>query len=301
MLHRILVPLDGSALAARALTFATALSIPTAARLVLVRAVTAHTLPGVDEREAQVHVLAETESYLREVADGLIQRGFAVEVARPYGDHPAAWIIEESRMRKADLIVMSTHGRTGPGRWVFGSVAEAVVAGSPVPVLLQRAWDPIQRELVLGPRPRLVVPLDGSSFAEAALPVAAGLAEDLGAELLLVTAETTPPDVKAAEEDVAAYLDGQERAADLAVPEYLDDVSRRVAARWADLSVSTRTQAGEPATAIATAAEHAQAALVVMATHGRTGLRRATLGSVAGRVLEHGNTPLVLVPPTAVD
>src|SRR5437868_13799475 len=103
MLNKILVPLDGSELAERALSFATGLSIPTAARLVLVRAVTAHTFPGVDAREPQVRALAEAEIYLREIAQSLVQRGFLhVEIATPYGETPAGWIVEEALLRHVD-------------------------------------------------------------------------------------------------------------------------------------------------------------------------------------------------------
>jgi len=276
VLRKILVPLDGSELAERALSFATGLSIPTAAQLVLVRAVTAHTFPGVDAREPQVRALAEADVYLHEVAQGLVQRGFLhVEIATPYGDTPAGWIVDEARLRHVDLIVMSTHGRTGPGHWLFGSVAEKVVSRSPVPVLLQRAWDPEQRELLLGDQPRLLVPLDGSAFSESVLDLAALLAEDLGAELLLVRVDVT----------------SQER--------YLLDVSRDLEQRYPGIVVSTRVKFGEPDAGISEAAAECRAAMVVMATHGRTGLRRTALGSVAGRVLEHGNTPLVLARPMA--
>jgi len=108
VVKKLLIPLDGSALAERALAYATALSVPTGARLVLVRAVTAHTLPGVDAREPQVRALAEARNYLSDVAHRLVARGFVVEVATPYGESPAEWIVEEARLRKCNLIVPAT-------------------------------------------------------------------------------------------------------------------------------------------------------------------------------------------------
>src|SRR5205823_6029813 len=89
------------------------------------------------------------------------------------------------------------------GRWWFGSVAEAVVAHSRLPVLLDRAWQPSQRELLLADQPRLLVPLDGSMFAESVLEVAAGLADDLGAELVVVRVDPRPRDVRTAEQAIA--------------------------------------------------------------------------------------------------
>jgi nucleotide-binding universal stress UspA family protein len=70
-----------------------------------------------------------------------------------------------------------------------------VVAHSPVPVLLERAWHPIRREPLLVDVPRLLVPLDGSPFSECALEPAARLAEDIGAEMTLLRVEAEPKHV----------------------------------------------------------------------------------------------------------
>ena len=72
-------------------------------------------------------------------------------------------IVEAAADHAADMIVMASHGRTGPGHLLFGSVAEGVVAHSRVPVLVERAWQPAQRELLIEGKPRLLVPLDGST------------------------------------------------------------------------------------------------------------------------------------------
>jgi nucleotide-binding universal stress UspA family protein len=276
MLRSILVPLDGSQLAERALAYATALSIPTGAGLILVRAVSAHTLAGIDARQAQTDAVNEAEAYLEDVAGGLAMRGFVCQWATPYGS-AVEWIPEEARLRGADLIVMTSHGRTGPGRWLLGSVAESVVAHSSVPVLVEQAWHPVVRELLLSDHPRLVVPLDGSTFSEAAVEPAARLAEDLDAELILVHVEPPPP---SGLHEQSAYLSG---------------IADQITSRWPDVLVRTEITFGKPADAIARQATDTAAALIVMATHGRTGAERAMRGSVAGRVLEHGTTPVVLI------
>jgi nucleotide-binding universal stress UspA family protein len=163
--------------------------------------------------------------------------------------------------------------------------------------MVQRAWDLTRRELLLSDCPRVLVPLDGSAFAEAALPIAAGLADDVGGQVVLVRVEVTPRDVESVQDEVAAHPAGRGGGR---IRQYLASVAARVAAEWPDLQVSTVARVGEAAASIARAAMDSQAALVVMATHGRTGLPRAAFGSVAGRVLHHGSTPLVLVPPTLV-
>jgi hypothetical protein len=67
------------------------------------------------------------------------------ETVTPHGS-PAAWIAAEAAVGPVDLVAMTTHGRSGPNRWLFGSLAESVVASSPVPVLPERAWQPVRRE-----------------------------------------------------------------------------------------------------------------------------------------------------------
>ena len=133
----ILVPLDGSSLAEsalpRAMTFA-----KDGARLILVRAAEAHTLPTADAAEAQVKVVRDADDYLATVKTRLAKAGARdVETSVWYGP-PAEVIVEAARFRKADLIVMSSHGRSGLGRLVLGSVAETVLRATQTPILLIR-------------------------------------------------------------------------------------------------------------------------------------------------------------------
>ena len=133
----ILVPLDGSPLGELALTPAVDLARDKGARLILLRAAEAHTLVA-DPTEAQVAAVREAEDYLAAVR----ARGAAaiteVETSVWYGP-PAEAIVEAARYRGADLIVMSSHGRSGLGRLVLGSVAEMVLRATPTPILLIRA------------------------------------------------------------------------------------------------------------------------------------------------------------------
>jgi nucleotide-binding universal stress UspA family protein len=281
MFNKILVPLDGSELAERALTYATAVAGTTGAHLLLVRVAYSHTLAGVDPRERQLGAVQEAEAYLQQIAAQLREGGFVCETVARYG-HAAECITESARTRHADLIVMATHGRTGPGRWVLGSVAEAVVAASLVPVLVQRAWQPLFGESLLNDTPKLIVPLDGSVFAETALEPAANLAEQLGARLILIRVEDSPSAVRDA-------LD------------YLPSVQAHVAKHHPGLSLATDIRVGEPAAGIEAAVAYHEAALVVMATHGRGGALRSILGSVAGKLLQLCDVPVVLMRPAPVE
>jgi nucleotide-binding universal stress UspA family protein len=109
------------------------------ARVLLLRAAQASTLLGADPTEAQVTVVSEAEAYLAEVQQRLTGQGrVTVETSVWYG--PAAYaIVEAARIRRVDQIVMTTHGRSGLGRLLLGSVAESVLRGTTTPILLLRA------------------------------------------------------------------------------------------------------------------------------------------------------------------
>ena len=138
MITTILVPLDGSALAEAALEPAIELARERRAKLLLVRAAEAHRLPMADPTEAQVAAVRDGEQYLAGVRDRILRASVAdVDVSVWYGP-PAEAIVEAAQYRKADLIVMSSHGRSGLGRLVLGSVAETVLRSTAVPILLIR-------------------------------------------------------------------------------------------------------------------------------------------------------------------
>jgi len=138
-LETILVPLDGSRLAEAALEPALELLKDSpGATLVLLRAVEATTLPGADPVDAQVAVVREAESYLESIAARLARQGVSsVKTSVWYGP-PAPSIVGAAQARRASIIVMSTHGRSGLGRLILGSVAESVVRGTRTPILLVR-------------------------------------------------------------------------------------------------------------------------------------------------------------------
>ncbi|MEJ7652409.1 MAG: universal stress protein [Chloroflexia bacterium] len=158
MFSKILVLLDGSESAERALPYAEAIGLRLNSTLILVRAATTHLLRATYPTEPAQEVMREAKEYVDGIARGLAERGVTVETAVPYAE-PVEGVLSELRRWEADLIVMSTHGRSGLGRWVYGGVAEHVLAHSPAPVLLVRAWraKPCRSHLVSS---RVVAPLD---------------------------------------------------------------------------------------------------------------------------------------------
>jgi len=138
MYRNILVPLDGSPLAEAILPEIEKLSAGAVMpRVVLIRVVPAHHIPGQDAIEWQARMIRQAEDYIEDVKQRLEARGLAVDHHVPYGDPPAK-ILEICELYNYDLIAMSTHGRGGLGRWLMGSVADTVVRHSRTPVLLRR-------------------------------------------------------------------------------------------------------------------------------------------------------------------
>jgi nucleotide-binding universal stress UspA family protein len=141
----ILIPLDGSEMAETAIAEARQLA-RSDSTLVLVRAASALSLPGTDMVDTQLFAVREAEAYLDSLKDRLEQEGVRrIQTHVWYGPAGAA-IVEAARSYNADVIVMSTHGRSGFGRLVFGSVAESVLRGTTVPILLVRPSNaPVER------------------------------------------------------------------------------------------------------------------------------------------------------------
>jgi nucleotide-binding universal stress UspA family protein len=294
MLKNILVPLDGSPVSEAALPYAVALASRTGAGLTLVRAVQAPVLSHQGESAARA--IASAEAYLASFAHDLSDRGFDVQTGVPYGRSAPTWIVEEISMRHADLVVMATHGRSGLERWVRGSVAEGVVHAATVPVLLVHAAEglrPIER--FDQPQPVLVVALDGSELAEAALPTATELAAALGGRLVLMGAVPEAGRLVAAEGGIGTYAGADHERLLSEAREYLEAIASRLKADG--IKAESALRIGEAAVEIATFALEQKAAAIVMATHGRTGLARTILGSVAGGVVHHSTSPVILVRP----
>src|SRR6266545_3904546 len=214
MFRTLLVPLDGSELAERALPYAATLASAAGGKLVLVRVALAPapaTLDGANWAQEQSQAVAEAELYLAKVATKLSTR-VPVETSVPYG-RAGHCILESIIDNAADAVVMATHGRTGLQHLLVGSVAEAVIAGSQVPVFVTHARP---GEIPPAPfalaRARVVVPLDGSEFATAALSTAVELVGSEG-ELVLVSVVEPPDEVIRDERGrIRVYLDQQEEA-----------------------------------------------------------------------------------------
>jgi nucleotide-binding universal stress UspA family protein len=282
MFTTFLVPLDGSALGDRALPYAIALARRAGGKAILLHAIWNAIFPredgfSIEDRANEVRAMAPGVPIDSRVWGYPRQE----ELGRTLG--------EASIELGADLIVMSTHGRSGLGRWLYGSVADQVLRQTNVPVLLIPAMSeyrwPEDRPL------RVLVALDGSAYAEHAMTLARALDGKEGVDLHLLRVVEPPDDARQA---TMALGPAQAEA-----EQYLQAQADTV--RSSGDRVTTVVRTGPPAGEIVIAAREAGADLIALATHGRGGVARLTLGSVATTTLQRADVPLLLVRPLALD
>jgi nucleotide-binding universal stress UspA family protein len=306
MERQILVPLDGSALSETVQPHAIAMARATSSALALLRVVpnlgaierrawpagTAVTQPRGAEREFQL-----ARAYLREIAGQLRGDGFEVSTHILEGN-PAAEIIDYSRNdATVTMVAMATHGRSGISRWVFGSVAEKVLHAATKPLLLVHAPGEAPRVLPRVEYHTILVPLDGSTFAEQALGLAQEMAQDTQAHLLLVAVVPHGEDPDVVEAGmVPLWVMEKHQGAVYDVQHALVDDVQRLATTGLDVRMKIAT--GKPAEEILKVATHEQADLIVMATHGRGGLARLWMGSVASKVVQSMTGAVLLLRAT---
>jgi nucleotide-binding universal stress UspA family protein len=298
MTTQILVPLDGSALAERALSCAAMLAKALPADLVLFRAVSispdyeilGHTLHNVEAHMERLD--AEANDYLGQVAGRLRTAGVAVHTVVRRGPAAEA-IVDYAEQMDIQQIVMSTHGYSGISRWRHGSVAERVLQSAGVPVLMICATGGEAMSQEPMTCQRILVPLDGSDRAEQVLPPAVSVARALDAEIVLFRVPIAHVSGGSYASDWYVPLEGTFESANHIAEKYLNRVADEL--RVQGVRVSTGTQMGGVADAILEYADANKIDLIAMCTHGRTGLARWTLGSVADRVLRASSLPLLLV------
>jgi nucleotide-binding universal stress UspA family protein len=294
MASTILVPLDGSATAEQAIPYANRVARATGANLLLLQAATSQTFAGTELVVDHPTAIADARAYLDKLAQLLRTWDLTVETSVPVREDAAGAIVDEVRAKDVDFVIMTTHGRSAAGRWLYGSVADEVIRRVPVPVMLvppdsAAVW-PETRP------PRILVPLDGSPFSECVLPPVSTLGAEMNAELVLMRVLEWPPLVAAADIDVQLYPTLEEQLDEF--ESYLETHAEQVSGALP--TVRTCVKRGRPGLAIADAAREEKADLIAMATHGRSGLMRMLLGSVATSTLRHARVPVLFVRPTAV-
>lgn len=286
---RLLVPLDGSELAERALPYAEAIA-KTRGSEVLLFTVSIAFAEQLDR---------PMKAYLELKAKELQSQGIKASSAVSYGNVPDE-IVGFADKNNIDLIVISTHGYSGIKRWVLGSVARKVLYGTGIPVLLVKSKAPKVSQVELK---KLLLPLDGSPFSESPIPFIERLIKDTGAEIFL-TLVCEPPLVPSYGDHPinptwekhrdAVWAEAKQQAA-----EYLKSMETRL--KKQGMKVGGQVLSGElgrVAETILQAAQKEGVDLIVMATHGRSAVSRWVYGGIANRIAEQSVHPVLLIRPT---
>jgi len=282
MYERILVPLDGSETAEVAVPRAEELAEMLEADITLL-----HVCESEDDKNYHMHSL-----HIEKIAELSKQRakekGFKVNPVQLTGHH-AEQIVDYADKEDIGLIIMATHGLSGIRRWVLGSVTEKVIRATTKPVIIIRA-DSDSAAIK-----KALVPLDGSKESEAVLPYIEELASRLKSEVVLLHAVVPITSAYSMPFEPAAVPLPQEDLSLLKVKaqEYLSEMA--VMLNGKGIKTSSRVVFGPAADEIIGVADEINADLVAMSTHGRSGISRWAIGSVADKILRAGNTPVMLV------
>jgi len=292
MYQHLLVPLDGSPLAEAVLAPARMLAQAMQARVTLFH-VLERSAPKEVHGQPHLTEAPAAEAYLKRLVDGLRQEGIPADchvhdVAEP---DVAASIHSHAAEFGCDLIVLATHGQSGLREHVFGSIAQQVLGFGKTPILV---FHP-EEAAVTGFR-RILVPLDGATDHEAALPLAADFAATFGATVHLMTAVPRRTDLGGAgragslflPRTTSAWLDIQEQES----ARYLQGLAANL--RASDIDARCRVDRGDPTETILQALADSHADLLVMATHARRGWAAFWNGSVGPGVLAGCRKPVLL-------
>jgi nucleotide-binding universal stress UspA family protein len=294
MLRHILVPVDGSKLAERALVLALPLADQHGAAVTLL---TVHEPifpitvgggapvrePALDSKWRDDH-----QAYLTKLAKRVTRRTQA-PVETVFRDGPVVpTILDERERRGADLIVMSTHGRGGLKRLWLGSIADQVARRAKVPVLLTRGGRAPGSRLPQDPLfRRVLVPLDGSPRAESALATVEALLG--GARGAVTLAHVVHPMTAAAARSL-------ERRPELDVAtSYLEPLAARLRRNDRPVTPVARVD-GNVAQALLTIADETDADLIALTSQGMNAAERLIIGSIADKLVRSARVPVLLCP-----
>jgi nucleotide-binding universal stress UspA family protein len=303
MFDHILVPLDGSRLAETVLPHLVALATAFGSHATLLRVLEQESsgqMRSVDPMDWRI-ARAQARAYLDEQANRLAEVGLQVESVLLEGQ-AADRIVEHAHSEGADLILVSSHGRSGLSRWNISSVVQKIILQARTSIMIVRAYQPAVEDLRGERYERLLVPLDCSQRAEVSLSPSVTLARAHDARITLAhvvhVPEMTCPE-PLSEEDRALAQRLTERNRRAAV-EYLERLRERLGTEGeARIMVSD-----SPAAALDDLVESEGIDLVVISAHGRSAQAKWPYGSVTIGLISYGSTPLIIVqdlPPESIE
>jgi nucleotide-binding universal stress UspA family protein len=301
MFNRILVPLDGSRLAECVLPHAVTLAQAFDARLTFVQVVERISGSGlsrtIDPLRWQIRK-TEAQAYLNEVSARIQATGLETEEHVLEGQ-AAERIVEFAHNQDVDLILLSSHGRSGLSRWNISSVGQKVIWEAHMPMMIVRAYRSVPDGTAQASYARILAPLDGSQRAECVLPFANQLACSQEAELLLahvVGRPEVPSHTPLAREEIE-LIDRLTEYNRLEVTGYLKELAARL-----QCDVQPRLLSSEDtAAALHELVDQENVDLVALSAHGYTSGTKWPYGSMALNFIAYGSTPLLIVQDLSPD
>lgn len=292
MFDRILVPLDGSPESEKIRHWVVGLAAELEAAVDLLGIIDTSKLKQSDDESV---IEAERESahaYLRTQSDWFREQGVTVATHVINGD-PAETIIDQARELDSKLIAMVTQRKSALMRGVLGSVSDRVLHSTGVPIMLARPGEVVGFEDGAGLPRTVIVPLDGSDFSEGAIPFAEAIASHSTGEVLYVSG--VAPNSSYASYALADPAISMDDGGKTKTGSYLENVTNRSISRGITAThVQVRETAAE---AIIHEVSKSSDRMIVMTSHGATGIKRWLLGSVADKVIRTSEHPVIVIPP----
>ncbi len=269
MLNRVLVATDGSDYSAGAIRTGVALAKSRSARLIGLSII----LYNPEYSTLVPNLQEEAEKRAREALKSFVEAaGGGAEATTREAFDPSAGIVLGAKENSADIIVMGRRGKRGLARMMVGDATAKVIGHASCPVLVApraaRLWEK-----------RILLAIDGSQYSEAAVGAAGHLARQAGLPVTVVSVTT------------ASHSDSRRKEAEQAVAANVERLKSM------GLEAEGRVVQGRPDEAIVKLAEDIGADLIVMGSHGRTGLSKILLGSVVERVIGQAACPVLVVKP----
>ncbi|MEZ4531238.1 MAG: universal stress protein [Thermomicrobiales bacterium] len=303
-LKRVLVPIDTSEVAERAIPWAKAVAGSTSEVILLVVVPVATAVRSIG---GQIIGSAETiqtgyqqmaESQLAAAIEKWFSPGDAVRTAVAKGD-PGEQILAVAEAEDADLIVMSSHGRGAIGRFVSGSVADRVVRHAAVPVMVVGPEGDLSENATID---RIVAPVDNSELSLASLPTAAQLAAATNVPVFVIHVVTPADDYLVTFPATAGTIPPS--AVDASLSQQIEmghSLVETAIARLKDRGVGAQGTVftGSPGSAIVSQLK--QGDVVVLSSHQREGLARWVLGSTSMKLIRNGEAPVVIVTRESIE
>jgi len=275
-MEKLLVATDGSIFSESAIREAINLARTCSSKLIAVSVV--KTSPEFEDLVPQVAEKAENRirEHLESVKSRALKEGIDCEIAVHRGEEPFQNIVNDAAKNQVDMIIIGTHGRTGLKRLMMGSVTARVIGHAPCNVLVVPLHAKVECRNIL-------IATDGSRYSDAAASEAIGIAKRCGGSLIVISAALSDKEIILPEDDEEMIF-------------AKDNVKKIVEfAEKEGVKTEGLTAIGEPYEAIVETSKQKHADLIVVGSHGKTGLNRLLMGSVTERIIGHSESAVLIV------